>query len=75
MNALALKKKARHRMREAIRYYDFERKECGPQDAVFVFVETFDDEGNRIGSKYGTDDKKYQEELRKAMAKKKKGRK
>ena len=48
-------------MREAIRYYDFERKECGPEDAVFVFIETFDDDGNRIGSKYGTDDKKYHE--------------
>ncbi len=56
-------------MREAIRYYDFERKECGPEDAVFVFIETFDD-GNRIGSKYGTDDKKYHEELKKALKKK-----
>lgn len=59
-------------MREAIRYYDFERKECDPQDAVFVFVENIDEHGNMISSKYGIDEKKYREELRKRAKKDKK---
>jgi len=57
-------------MTESIIYLDFHSQECSARDAVYVIVENIDEDGNQISSKLGIDDKRYHEELRKAMAKK-----
>jgi len=52
------------------KFMDFNSQECDPENAVYVMEEDYDGD-DRLGSRLLVNDERYNEELRKSIAKKK----